>query len=116
MTTTLPRTKRLFVLYVALPIVAALSVWLWVHQQRAKVRDRGVAACITSGHDAAWCEAAAAKNHEGCMDLTFRPGTRTSSESFDERGYVECLGMGGDAYWKLSAERAAERRRAAPPP
>ncbi|MDB5214204.1 MAG: hypothetical protein JWO86_2131 [Myxococcaceae bacterium] len=106
----MPRMNRVLLLYGVLPLIAATSVWLWIHHQRAIVRDRGVSSCIASRQDAAWCEEAAAKNHDGCMDLTFRPGTRTSSESFDDRGYVECLGMGADAYWKLSSERAALKR------
>jgi len=107
-----PRARTLVIMYVVLPLVTLMAAWLWIRHERAKVRDRGVAACITSGRDGAWCEAAADKNHERCMELTFRPGTRTSGQSFDEQGYVECLDIGDQAYWKASAARAAERRRA----
>jgi hypothetical protein len=106
-----PQARTLLVMYVVLPMAMAMAVWLWIRHERAKVRERGVAGCIASGKDGAWCEAAADKHHERCMELTFRPSTRTSPESFEVQGYVECLDIGDQAYWKVSAERAAERRR-----
>jgi hypothetical protein len=111
-----PQPRTLVIMYVVLPMVMVMSVWLWIRHERAKVRDRGVTACITAGHDEAWCDAAADKNHDRCMELTFRPSTRTSGESFEAAGYVECLDIGATAYWKASAERAAERRRKATSP
>lgn len=106
-----PRARTLVILYMVLPVVMLTSVWLWIRNERGKVRERGVTACISAGHDQEWCQAAADKNHDRCMELTFRPGTRTSHESFDAAGYVECLDIGATAFWKVSAERAAERRR-----
>jgi hypothetical protein len=107
---------RVFVLtFVIAPMVVALLVWLWVHHERGKIREEGFAACVAQGRDAAWCEAAADKHHDRCMELTFRPSTRTGPRSFDQQGYVECLDIGDKAYWKLSAERAAARRSAPRP-
>jgi hypothetical protein len=111
-----PQPRTLVILYVLLPTIMLMSVWLWIRHERSKVRERGVAACVVAGKGDAWCEAAADKNHDRCMELTFRPGTRTSGQSFDEQGYVECLDLGAQAYWKVSAERAAERRRRAASP
>ncbi len=111
-----PRVNRFLVLYVAAPMLMATSVWLWVQQQHAKVRERGVASCVAAHNDASWCELAASKNHDRCLELTFRPASRTSPESFDDRGYVECLEMGADGYWRVSSERAAARRRTPPRP
>jgi hypothetical protein len=106
-----PRLKVAVVMYVVLPMVVMLGAWLWIRHERAKVRDRGFGACVTAGREAAWCESAADRNHDRCMELTFRPASRTSGSGFDAEGYVECLDIGAEAYWKLSAERAAERRR-----
>jgi hypothetical protein len=105
------KLKVVVVLYVVLPMTVMLAVWLWIRHERAKVRDRGFGACVSAGREADWCESAADRNHERCMELTFKPANRTSGSGFDERGYVECLDIGAEAYWKLSAERAAERRR-----
>jgi len=105
------RLRRILIFYVILPMAMMLAVWVWIKHERSKVRDRGYAACVTAGREPSWCEAAADKNHERCMELTFRPGTRTSPGGFDEQGYIECLDIGATAFWKLSAERAAERRR-----
>jgi hypothetical protein len=101
--------------FVVAPLLAALGVWLWIHHERGKVREEGFGACVAQGRDAAWCEAAADKHHDRCMELTFRPSTRTGPRSFDDQGYVECLDIGDKAYWKLSAERAAARRSAPRP-
>jgi hypothetical protein len=108
------KLRLMVISYVVLPLATMLSVWLWIRHERAKVRDRGFGACLSAGRDASWCESAADRNHERCMELTFRPANRTSSETFDRQGYVECLDIGAEAYWKLSAERAAERRRKPP--
>lgn len=105
------RIRAVIISFVILPTLTALLVWLWIHHERGKIRDRGFVACVSSGREASWCEAAASKNHARCMELTFRPGTRTSGSSFDEHGYIECLDIGDRAYWALSARRAAERRR-----
>jgi hypothetical protein len=109
------RRLRMFVLsFVVAPIAVALGVWLWIHHERGKIREEGFGACVAQGREAAWCDAAADRNHDRCMELTFRPSTRTGPRSFDQQGYVECLDIGDKAYWKLSAERAAARRNARP--
>lgn len=110
------KVRRVVVLYVVLPMLSLFLVWCWIKHERSKVRDRGFQACVNAGRDTKWCEEAADRNHERCMELTFRPATRTSpGGSFDEQGYIECLDIGATAYWKVSAERAAERRRAPQP-
>src|SRR6187551_1134491 len=95
------RFTLMMVLYVVLPMVVVSSVWLWIRHERSKVRDMGFGACLSAGREATWCNAQAETNHERCMELTFRPGTRTSGRSFDGQGYVECLELGDLAYWKL---------------
>jgi hypothetical protein len=107
---------RVFLLtFVVAPVAMALAVWLWIHHERGKIRAEGFGACVAHGHDEAWCDAAADKHHDRCMELTFRPAMRAGSRSFDQQGYVECLAIGDKAYWKLSAERAAARRSAPRP-
>ncbi len=106
------KVRTAVVLFVILPCLALLLAWIWVKHQRSILKDRGAIACIATKHDEEWCAKAASAHHERCIELTFRPGTRTSGESFDTDGYVECLGVGPEEYWRLSSERAAERRRA----
>ncbi len=92
-----------------IPMIIASGIWLWIRHERGKIRDRGVSACVATGRTSAACNEMADRNHERCMELTFRAGGRFSGSSFDERGYVECIEIGEGAYWKLSAQRAADR-------
>jgi len=106
-----PSSRTMLFLYVGLPVVVVLMVWIWIKSERGALRDRGAIACNERKHDELWCKEAAGRHHERCVDLTFTPATRTSSASFDTTGYVECLDVGPEEHWRLSTARAAERRR-----
>jgi len=94
------------ILYIALPCLALLFAWLWVKNERAALKVRGTAACVAARRDQEWCAQKADEHHERCIELTFRPGTKTASESFNPEGYVECLEVGPKSYWDASAKRA----------
>lgn len=104
------KVKRAFVLYVILPCLALFAAWLWVKNERAALKVRGHTACVASRHDDEWCTRKAEENHERCIELTFKPGTKTAGESFNPEGYVECLEIGPKKYWDLEAARALERK------
>jgi hypothetical protein len=100
-----PRARTVFVALVVVPALVVGGIWIWIRSERAKVRERGVAACVREGHAAAECERGADANHERCVELTFRPASRMSAASFDEAGYVECITIGDKAYWEKSAHQ-----------
>lgn len=108
------KVRKAVVLYVVLPCLALLFAWIWVKNERAALKVRGTSACLSAKHDQEWCMRKADEHHERCIELTFRPGTKTAGESFNPEGYVECLEVGPKKYWDLSAARAKERDNAAP--
>lgn len=106
--------KRAAIRYVVLPLCALFAAWLWVKNERSALKVRGHTACMAKRQDDAWCTQKADEHHERCIELTFRPGTKTARESFNPEGYVECLDIGAKKYWDLEAKRTKDRANAVP--
>jgi hypothetical protein len=98
---------------VALCVLAVLALFAVSNEYlaRREAHARGIAACVTAGHDEGTCAEAAERNDTECFPESYRPPGRWTARRFDAEGYATCIDQGAQAYDKARAARAEDGRR-----